>query len=42
MVTLVSTISQQIARYLEKGGLEVRDIGYSYLNLYSTFTYTPT
>jgi hypothetical protein len=33
MVTLVHTISQRIARYLEKAGLVVRDMDNTYLNL---------
>jgi hypothetical protein len=33
MVTLVHSISQRIARYLEKVGLVVRDMENSYLNL---------
>jgi hypothetical protein len=33
MVTLVHTISQRIARYLEKVGLVERDMGNSFLNL---------
>lgn len=33
IVTLVDTISQRIARYLEKVGLVGRDIENSYLNL---------
>jgi hypothetical protein len=33
LVTLVHTISQRIARYLEKIGLVVRDMQSSYFNL---------
>ena len=33
MVTLVHTISQRIARYLEKIGLVAREMENSYLNL---------